>query len=35
MTLRSADHTLTVEECDKLTSAVLAGLEEIGVRIRG
>ena len=34
LTLRSADHTLTVEECDGVMARILAGLEEIGAQIR-
>ncbi|MEG1875477.1 MAG: phenylalanine--tRNA ligase subunit beta, partial [Angelakisella sp.] len=34
LSLRAADHTLTVEECDKVMSAVFAALEQLGAEIR-
>lgn len=34
LTLRANDHTLTLEECDKSISDVIAGLEKLGAFIR-
>lgn len=34
LSLRSADHTLTVEECDKVMSDIVRALEEQGAEIR-
>lgn len=34
LSLRAADHTLTVEECDKVMAAVFVALEKLGAEIR-
>ncbi|MEG0854798.1 MAG: phenylalanine--tRNA ligase subunit beta, partial [Angelakisella sp.] len=34
LSLRAADHTLTVEECDKVMANIFGGLEKLGAEIR-
>ncbi|MEG1943287.1 MAG: phenylalanine--tRNA ligase subunit beta, partial [Angelakisella sp.] len=34
LSLRAADHTLTVEECDKVMGSIFAALEKLGAEIR-
>ena len=34
LVLRAADHTLTVEECDKVMASIFQGLAEVGAEVR-